>query len=249
MYTYRGLLKCRACKASLTGERQKGRVYYRCHTPRCPSRTLREDVIETAIVEFFQQFEIDADHFKGLTSRIQTWVKERTQKQDRTAAIKLQIAKATFRLENLTDLLIDGAIDSATYAQRKEALHLEKRQLEERRKTIAESDTNLETLLKFFELVKTLAPLYQSANPPEKRLMVELTTSNRLVSPNHLVFRPSDWLQRAHDAAAVPDGCLSRATLRTDREMQKQQLQTIWDLLPDPALCDFMAQLQALPQG
>lgn len=34
-FLYRRLVKCKACRRSLTGERQKGHVYYRCHERAC----------------------------------------------------------------------------------------------------------------------------------------------------------------------------------------------------------------------
>jgi site-specific DNA recombinase len=37
-FLYRRLFKCASCGSTLIGERQKGIVYYRCHTPQCATR-------------------------------------------------------------------------------------------------------------------------------------------------------------------------------------------------------------------
>ncbi len=37
-FTLRGMFRCSLCGRFLIGERQKGHVYYRCHTSKCPTR-------------------------------------------------------------------------------------------------------------------------------------------------------------------------------------------------------------------
>ncbi len=48
-FRYRRLLQCRECNRTLVGERQKGRVYYRCHAPICKGVSVREDRITAAL--------------------------------------------------------------------------------------------------------------------------------------------------------------------------------------------------------
>lgn len=50
-FRYRRLLQCRKCGRVLVGERQKGRVYYRCHALICKGDSVREDRIETALAQ------------------------------------------------------------------------------------------------------------------------------------------------------------------------------------------------------
>ena len=51
----RGLFKCRLCRNAMIGERQKGHVYYRCHTTTCPPNSMRESVMDAAVVETIRQ--------------------------------------------------------------------------------------------------------------------------------------------------------------------------------------------------
>lgn len=48
-HAYRRLFCCARCGKALTGERQKGHVYYRCHTPDCIPASLREDIVDRAL--------------------------------------------------------------------------------------------------------------------------------------------------------------------------------------------------------
>ena len=48
-FLFRRMIACAYCRYHLIGERQKGHVYYRCHTPRCLTRGLREEVVEEVV--------------------------------------------------------------------------------------------------------------------------------------------------------------------------------------------------------
>lgn len=49
-HLYRGLFRCKHCSRSLIGESQKGRVYYRCQTKDCATKTVREDCVDNAVI-------------------------------------------------------------------------------------------------------------------------------------------------------------------------------------------------------
>jgi site-specific DNA recombinase len=38
---YQGLFRCGMCDRPMTPQRQKGHVYYRCHEPKCATKTVR----------------------------------------------------------------------------------------------------------------------------------------------------------------------------------------------------------------
>jgi site-specific DNA recombinase len=48
-FLFRRMITCARCGYRLIGERQKGNVYYRCHTRNCPTLTIREDVVQATI--------------------------------------------------------------------------------------------------------------------------------------------------------------------------------------------------------
>ena len=56
--TYRSLLTCVACKGTLTGERQKAHIYYRCHTAGCSCGSIREDRLEVQLAEHLKRLQI-----------------------------------------------------------------------------------------------------------------------------------------------------------------------------------------------
>src|SRR5665213_281432 len=50
-FRYQRMLRCVSCGLSLIAERQKGHVYYRCHTRSCPATCIREDKINETLRE------------------------------------------------------------------------------------------------------------------------------------------------------------------------------------------------------
>jgi site-specific DNA recombinase len=50
-FIFRRLLTCAECRHALIGERQKGHVYYRCHSRECPTTGIREEAVEQRITE------------------------------------------------------------------------------------------------------------------------------------------------------------------------------------------------------
>src|SRR5207249_4320875 len=48
-FLFRQLLVCAVCERSLTGERQKGHVYYRCHGRHPQSASIREESVEARV--------------------------------------------------------------------------------------------------------------------------------------------------------------------------------------------------------
>lgn len=57
-HLYRGLFRCGLCDGPMSPELQKGRVYYRCQTRTCPTRTIREDRLEAIITDALRRLEI-----------------------------------------------------------------------------------------------------------------------------------------------------------------------------------------------
>ena len=60
-FLYRRRLKCKNCEYSLIGETAKGHVYYRCHTSTCSTRSLREEIVESAVLAEFSRLALSPE--------------------------------------------------------------------------------------------------------------------------------------------------------------------------------------------
>lgn len=201
-HLFRGLFRCAYCSGAMTPERQKGRCYYRCQRTGCPTATIREDRLEEAIVFRLRQLELEPD----LAARLKTvWEKDAPTNWagERATALQLRVAEQEKRQERLTDLLIDGTIDPQAYRARHRAGQLQLSELKEQLANLPDQAQVAEHCHEFLELMKNLCLLYQMADPPEKRDIVENAFSNRTVAGKYVELEPYDWLQRHETALGV----------------------------------------------
>jgi site-specific DNA recombinase len=122
-YRFRRLISCALCDRSLTGERQKGRVYYRCHSRSCRGVSITEDDVEAKILRELGSLKLedgDIGDFRDILA--EELGAEQNSKVGRMDAIKRDLAQVDERLERLTDALLDAMIDRPAYDSRRGAL-------------------------------------------------------------------------------------------------------------------------------
>lgn len=177
-FLFRRMIRCNICGRSLIGERQKGHVYYRCHTNTCPRHALREQVIEDEISTLLGRATLtsqEANIWLGEAQCLaERWGEEM---EERRQANELISAQLDDRLSRLTDALIDGLIDKDVFDNKKRSLLME-------RSGLRVSDDELtaiqmvDRVQKFLELAKTLKRSYELSGTSEKRELLHVTTSN-----------------------------------------------------------------------
>jgi site-specific DNA recombinase len=192
-HLYRGLFRCQHCGHCLIGELQKGNVYYRCQTPRCITKTIREDRVNEAVAELLSHLTLTPDNLARAHEQLPVLLANADVEQECTA-IKLQRDQVSARLDRLTDMVLDGLIDGEAFQTKKQCLLLEQCRIDERLAEIASNRVSEARMRKFLELANNLAQLYGIGTPPEKRRIVEWATSNRTASGKFVYFEPSKWL-------------------------------------------------------
>jgi DNA invertase Pin-like site-specific DNA recombinase len=245
-FTYRKLFTCSLCKYRLIAERQKGQVYYRCHTKTCPMTGLREDILEQNVYQHFHQSNLPSSVQRRLSTSLRQGIDARNDPRRALAQIDMQLAEAEDRLVRLTDAMLDQLIDTETFQKRRNDLIFKQQRLAEEREKIERRGSELNHLLKFLELSKSLAGLYKIANPAEKRVLVEILTSNRRASPNKVEIEPAFALQNAFEETAASYGDPSRAKSRTTPMMRKSQPSDLRMPDLDLSITDLVEQLSRI---
>ena len=192
-HTYQGLFRCGLCQAAMTPERQKGRVYYRCQTPSCPTKTLREDQIEAQLVLGLLRHQIVPTDAKRLATEWHAWI-EQDDQQEKKKSVELQLSQVRSRMDRLTDLIIDGTLSREEFDARKRSLTLEQARLAEDLENADRPGLDEQTVSRFLELMKNLAMLHEIAKPSEKRWLAQNCFSNRQIKGKELYLEPYDWL-------------------------------------------------------
>lgn len=225
-HTYRGLFRCAECETAMIPERQKGNVYYRCHTPECLTKTVREEALESAIYRALSRMKLTDDDIDRLSAEVEAWLEKRSD-TSKVFTLASRINQVRDKIESLTDALIDRLIDKETFNQRKEKLVIEQASLEEEKAKAERDAPEPSHIRRFLERVKSLAETYVLGNRAEKREIVEMATSNRRVSGKSIYLEPANWLVQAESAIAGLFGAPARTTSRTRQELLDQQVELL----------------------
>ena len=221
-HTYRLLFRCGICDGPMVPERQKGRVYYRCQTTTCQTKTVREDMIDEAVSECLQAAQLSDEEAKALQRKFDDWF-QKNAGYDPRPDVQLRRSEIHRKLDKLTDALIERLIDQDTFKTRKESLLFEEAKLDEQVQEWQRNSKNPEGFTEFLELTKTLLFSYKMAAPDEKRTIVEMATSNRKVIERNIELEPSKWLLDLRKNADVLFGGPHRGTARTFRRIMRCQ--------------------------
>ena len=191
-FSFRRLVRCRACPRTLTGEHQKGSVYYRCHSRQCRGFTYTAVEIEDFVLEELALLRLDEGDFRDFRDLVLDLIEEeRAGDGDRTQHVNRDLALLEDRLQRLTDAMIDGAIDKTAYNERRTKLLMERRDLRERVAN-AEGKRFWETVLKKFERGNVAQQGYIDAIGDEKTELLKSIGSNLVATGKSLEF-PMDF--------------------------------------------------------
>jgi DNA invertase Pin-like site-specific DNA recombinase len=216
-FQFRRMLTCVACRYSLIGERQKGHVYYRCHSKACRKTSIREDLAEAETSHFFKQVQFSEEEKAYFRPKVlamrETWT---TRLDEEIQSQNLKLAHVKDRLNRLTDAYLDQALDKTMFEERKKALLWEQKGVEEQLADLSRRNSEYpKRLEQFLELTGTAWLSYQLAFPEEKREMLNIITSNRSVNAKTLGLEPSLAYQPVVNRFKNSDGAPLRAIPRT----------------------------------
>lgn len=190
-FLFRRLITCNACNRSLTGERQKGRVYYRCHNFGCRGVSIPEHHIDALVRRELGLLRVDDGEVGDFREVIaEELAKEAGREDQRVGQIARDLALIEERLVRLTDAVLDGTIDKPTYDERKASLVLQKLDLHERQK---HGELTLwQIIAERFEQGITAQLSYESGTDDEKRRIIQTIGSNFVAHQKDPVF-PMFW--------------------------------------------------------
>lgn len=216
-FLFRRLLTCERCSYSLIGERQKGHQYYRCHTRGCPVTSVREEAVDAVFLAVFSQLELtDFERwylFQCIKDLKTDWSTEQeTQKKN----LELHHHQLRTRLNRLTDAFIDGVLEKRLFEERKTSLLLEEKSLEERRANLTAVTADIPArVAKFLELAGSAYVSYKTGVAEEKRDLIKITTSNRVVEGKNVRLELKTPFQIIANRQKPPSSALQRDRPRT----------------------------------
>lgn len=182
-FLFRRLVKCADCSYSLIGEKQKGHVYYRCQTKKCPTKTVREELIEKALVQTLEEIQLHPIEEKTLNELLHdAQVKWSSNHDAVEESLKMQQSKISQKLERLTDAFIDNVIDKDLFEGKKAKLLVELQGFKHKSLNLSDQkEAIFKKASKFLELIKSSKKSYLNAINEEKRKIIKSVTSNFVI--------------------------------------------------------------------
>jgi DNA invertase Pin-like site-specific DNA recombinase len=217
-HPYRRLIACAVCGRSLIGERQKGHIYYRCHTAGCSKTSIRQDRFEAAAGAELAVYQLRKSDKKRLERKMAAWFKNRSKAAD-TKTTELQLANVAARAEQLTDALLDQLIDKPTFVERKARLLSEQKNLEKLLAETGKIEDERQVAGKYLELSKSLILSYGLADPAQKARLLRIAMSNCRLFGKKLCFQPRKWLCEVDATLNTLCGAPVRDSARTKTEI------------------------------
>ncbi|WP_146345629.1 recombinase family protein [Phaeobacter marinintestinus] len=196
-----GIFRCGLCDKAMVPELQKGHVYYRCKQMSCSTKTVREDVLENAILAELRQLQLTA-HAAKKVAEAETPDTIVTLDEQR-AALSLQIADEERRLDRLEDLVIDGTLSPDAFQRKRHTVQLRVVELRDQLDRMPDSAAAEAYQEKLAELRKSLVLLYENANRAEKRMIIENVWPNRTVSGRKPAFEPYSWVTKVESCVTL----------------------------------------------
>lgn len=200
-HLFMGLFRCACCNGPLVPELQKKRIYYRCHKPDCPMTSIREDYLDGKIRTHLRAVQ--------LTKQARALQKEHWEQEGWLDRLRLERRSLLARIEDrqakqsrLADLLLENAIDQGTYKQKQQDFTFELGQL---RMTLDQlpDPTEIKRLqTAYLEKMSSLANLYETAKPEEKRQLLQEMFEQRAADKQTLDMRLASWAANHFTGAA-----------------------------------------------
>jgi len=235
-FLFRRLFTCGTCRRTLSGEVQKGRVYYRCHSKSCRGTCVREEEMDRAIRESLSLLTFGDEHEAALRFALAhcTASSHETARNERERT-KLALAQVESRLTRLTDAYIDGSLEKELFEGHKASLLGEKRNLQVKQAALAEERPQraIERVRKLLELAKSALLSYEMGTLDERRSLVAELFSNCMISAQNIVVELSKHFQGVATWLSVASGGLQREDFRSAElliaELLELEMKERWD--------------------
>lgn len=222
-FMYRREIACGKCRCYLIGERQKGHVYYRCHSASCKGTSFREEKANDALLRGLGHMRRFVEKYPGLEVAIEDWVDAaRNSAGDQLRALTLKRAKLEERLGAVTDAVIDGIIDKDTFNQKKNQLLQARFEIDDSISEVQRRNVPIPAPAKhYLELVKALRQQEDFASIVNAKHVAKAASSNLRAYGKVITLQGSGQFQKVLEHGESIECALTQADSRTVESFMK----------------------------
>jgi len=228
-FLFRRRLNCGQCRIRLIGETHKGFIYYRCQPRVCPTTAVREETVDEAVLQRFEEICFSDDERRYIDGELKKYREEDNKHQEETvAALRLKLGQIEERLNRLTDAYIDRVLDKDAFEARKNALLMERKTVEEKLADWSGGGLRVsEELAHFLERAGGAYSAYKVGTLYEKRELLDSLTSNRILNGKLPEITLAFPLQEVADRFKSSHGGPRRDVPRTWNHLLKRLMKLI----------------------
>jgi len=215
-YPFRRIIRCKHCRYCLIAEKQKGHIYYRCHTKGCPTKTIRQEQLENALRQYCYDISLPESALKEIEYGALKFSEERNGLTKKILKeLNFKNVALDERLDKLADAVIDGLIEKCVYNRKKVKIVEEQVEIRTRIEELSQGNTGKSKLIsKFLEPMKRLSTAENKPKTAELADMVNFTTSNLFLEGKSLEIKALSPFKQVIQSKKSVYGTPSRANSR-----------------------------------
>ena len=201
IYAFSGLMKCKKCGCSITGEKKikkSGReyTYYSCTNAKniCKREYVNEDNLISIIKADLDKMVLSENDVNKIVQFLQD-NHERKVKYHNNKLKELDSAyKALqYKLDHLLDLYVEGKIETEDYERKLNQLKSKQQDIELEKSSYTQADTEyLITAKTVLDLARRAGDIFASSEPEEKQLILKLLLQNPVLNGKNLDYSLSE---------------------------------------------------------
>lgn len=244
-FVFRRHIKCLKCRNLFIPERQKFNIYYRCHTRKCRTGTIREEVIDKEFWQSLERLQLNDLEYRYFRQAIlkqgKSSISEFGAKQKQ---IRLNLEQIKVRSLKLADAYVEGVFDKEIYIEKKNELVVDEQTSREKLSNLSKDYGEVTKRLDaFLELLNSACLSYEIGKPEEKRDLVKMLTSNFEVDGKVVSVKMEYPFQLMAERPSFTSGSPYRDATRTLQPLFKKLLQYFQNLdtsKSDNALVNYL---------
>ena len=192
-FTFRKMMTCGECGGTVTGEIQKGIIYYHCnHYRECSQKAYApEAIIEEQILGVFKFFEsITEDEAEEIKAKIrQNHSQEIEYKEKAIEELNRRYKTLQRRLDVLYDDRLDSRIPLEIWEVKNKEIVGEQEAIQDQiKKFKTEEAKYFEIWLNILDLARRAREIYEKRSPAEKRLLLGYIFSNLMLKDKNVMY-------------------------------------------------------------
>ncbi len=207
VFTYRGFLSCSECGCSITAERQKGHIYYRCTKSRgkCGQPYIREEELQIQLAGVFDPLVIDKQTSDFIHARLrELYEEDKAYQGSVTKSLRIKLANLKDEKRTLyRKMLNDDIDDREMYNELKEEIDVQIDRMEQKIAQLRQSTHDwLEQSSNLLELSRIAKKLFLGGDVAGKRKLLDSVSSNRTLNARKVHYsyqKPFNILVKGHD--------------------------------------------------